>query len=102
VVLSQDRIGINDNFFALGGDSIRGTQVITRLQASMHVELPIVTLFHKPTIAQLSEYIRTSADSIDSEAISDILAELETLTDQEAAQLLAEELGNNSSTTGKD
>lgn len=101
-VLGLERIGINDNFFTLGGDSIRGTQVIGRLQAGMHVELPIITLFHKPTIAELSEYIAASADYVDSEAISDILAELETLSEEEAAQLLAEELGKDSNTTYKD
>jgi len=101
-VLGLERIGINDNFFTLGGDSIRGTQVIGRLQAGMHVELPIITLFHKPTIAELSEYIAASADYVDSEAISDILAELETLSEEEAAQVLAEELGKDSNTTYKD
>lgn len=92
-VLGLDRIGINDNFFTLGGDSIRGTQVIGRLQAGMHVELPIVTLFHKPTVAELAEYIGVSADYVDSDAISNILAELETLSDEEATQLLAKEPG---------
>lgn len=101
-VLGLDRIGINDNFFTIGGDSIRGTQVIGRLQASMHVDLPIVTLFHKPTVVELSEYIGASTDYIESDAISNILAELETLSDEEAAQLLAEELGKDNNTTGKD
>lgn len=100
-VLGLDRVGINDNFFALGGDSIRGTQVIGRLQASMHVELPIVTLFQKPTVAELSEYIGESGEYINSEDLSDILAELETLSDEEAAQLLAEELRRDSNATGE-
>jgi len=101
-VLGLETIGIHDNFFTLGGDSIRGTQVIGRLQAGMHVELPVVTLFHKPTVAELSEYIGASADYIEPDAISDILAELETLSDEEATQLLAEELGKESNATGKD
>ncbi len=102
MVLGQDRIGVNDNFFSLGGDSIRGTQVIGRLQASMHVELPIVTLFHKPTVAGLAEYIAASADFIDPDAISDLLEKLESLSDEEAAQLLAEELGQDSNEADKD
>jgi acyl-CoA synthetase (AMP-forming)/AMP-acid ligase II/acyl carrier protein len=101
-VLGLDRIGINDNFFTLGGDSIRGTQVIGRLQAGLHVELPIVTLFHKPTIAELSEYIGTSGESIDSDAIADILEELEALSDEEAAQFLAEELGKENNVANED
>ncbi len=100
-VLNLDRIGINDNFFTLGGDSIRGTQVIGRLQASLRVELPIVTLFKKPTVAELSKFIRISEDSIDSDAIADILAELEILSEEEAAQLLADELGKDSNTAGE-
>lgn len=101
-VLGLKNVGINDNFFTLGGDSIRGTQAIGRLQAGMHIELPIVTLFHKPTIAELSEYIAASADDIDSKALENILEELEMLSDEEAAQILAEELGNNSNPISKD
>ena len=101
-VLGLKRVGINDNFFILGGDSIRGTQVIGRLQAGVHMELPIVTLFHKPTIAELSEYIAASADYIDSKVIANILEELETLSDEEAAQILADELGKNGNTINKE
>lgn len=101
-ILGLDRVGINDNFFSLGGDSIRGTQVIGRLQAGMHVELPVVALFHKPTVAELSEYIGESEEYIDSDTIADILAELEMLSDEEAAQLLAEELGKDDNATGKE
>jgi acyl-CoA synthetase (AMP-forming)/AMP-acid ligase II/acyl carrier protein len=101
-VLGLDRIDINDNFFTLGGDSIRGTQVIGRLQACIQVELPIVILFQKPTVAELSEHIAVYSDYIDSDSISGILAELETLSDEDAIQLLAEELGKESNGTGKD
>ncbi len=100
-VLGLEKVGINDNFFALGGDSIRGTQVIGRLQSSLHVELPIVTLFQKPTVADLAAHIETAADYIDSDTLSDILAELETLSDEEAAQLLAEEPGKRNNNAGE-
>lgn len=56
-VLGLDRVGINDNFFTLGGDSISGTQVILRLQAGTHARLPLVVLFRHPTVAELSGYI---------------------------------------------
>jgi acyl-CoA synthetase (AMP-forming)/AMP-acid ligase II/acyl carrier protein len=100
-VLGLEEVGINDNFFALGGDSIRGTQVIGRLQSCLHVELPIVTLFQKPTVADLAGHIETAADYIDSDTLSDILAELETLSDEEAAQLLAEEPGKRNNNAGE-
>jgi len=101
-VLCLEKVGINDNFFALGGDSIRGTQVIGRLQSSLHVEVPIVTLFQKPTVAELSAHVEASADYIDSDALSDILAEMETLSDKEAARLLAEELGSHNNNIDED
>ena len=100
-MLGLEEVGINDNFFALGGDSIRGTQVIGRLQSCLHVELPIVTLFQKPTVADLAGHIETAADYIDSDTLSDILAELETLSDEEAAQLLAEEPGKRNNNAGE-
>jgi acyl carrier protein len=101
-VLGIDRVGINDNFFTLGGDSIRGTQVIGRLQADTHVELPVITLFQNPTVAELSKHIAASTGYIASDTLSDILAELETLSDEEAAQLLADELGNDNNAAGTD
>jgi acyl-CoA synthetase (AMP-forming)/AMP-acid ligase II/acyl carrier protein len=101
-VLGLDRVGINDNFFTLGGDSISGTQVILRLQAGTHVELPMVALFHNPTVAELSVYIEVPAECIDSDVMPDILAELEMLSDEEAAQLLAEKMRKDSNTDGKD
>jgi len=88
-VLDLDNFGVNDNFFSLGGDSIRGTQVITRLQTQVHMELPVVLLFHKPTVAELAEHIATSTDYPDAEAITDILAELDKLSDEEAIKFMA-------------
>jgi acyl carrier protein len=44
-VLGIDNVGAFDNFFALGGDSIRGFQTLTRLRTRLQVELPIFELF---------------------------------------------------------
>jgi aryl carrier-like protein len=40
-VLERTDIKPTDNFFDLGGDSLRALEVISRLQASLHVELPL-------------------------------------------------------------
>jgi acyl-CoA synthetase (AMP-forming)/AMP-acid ligase II/acyl carrier protein len=88
-VLGLNTIGIHDNFFALGGDSIRGTHVITRLQTRVHIELPSVILFHKPTVAELADHVTTSTDYLDADAITGILAELDKLSDEEARDLVA-------------
>ena len=53
-VLGLDHVGADDNFFSLGGDSIRGTQVMARVQATFGVELPVTTIFLRPTSEELA------------------------------------------------
>ena len=54
-VLKLPSISINDNFFALGGDSIRATQVVSRIRQRLHVEVSIQSFFVAPTIASLAQ-----------------------------------------------
>ena len=55
-VLNRKPIGINDNFFALGGDSIKAIQIISHLKQK-NLTLEIRNLFLYPTIAELTGYI---------------------------------------------
>ncbi|MPQ25673.1 lichenysin non-ribosomal peptide synthetase LicA [Bacillus paralicheniformis] len=55
-VLGLDRIGITDNFFALGGDSIKGIQMASRLQQHGW-KLEMKDLFQHPAIGEISSYI---------------------------------------------
>ncbi|NER33981.1 MAG: amino acid adenylation domain-containing protein [Oscillatoria sp. SIO1A7] len=54
-VLSLNELGVLDNFFMLGGDSIQATQVISRVRDAFGVELSLHRLFESPTVAELSE-----------------------------------------------
>jgi amino acid adenylation domain-containing protein len=56
-VLSRDAIGIDDNFFLLGGHSLLGTQVVLRAGEAFGVELTLRHLFLAPTIRQLATLI---------------------------------------------
>ncbi|HEY0602810.1 MAG TPA: amino acid adenylation domain-containing protein [Herpetosiphonaceae bacterium] len=52
-------IGINDNFFKLGGNSLTATQIVSRVQRAFHIHLTIRDIFAAPTIAALARHLRT-------------------------------------------
>ncbi|MBR8835865.1 MAG: amino acid adenylation domain-containing protein [Stigonema ocellatum SAG 48.90 = DSM 106950] len=56
-VLGIEQVGIYDNFFDLGGHSMLITQLVVRVRETFQVELPLLSLFEMPTIAELAQSI---------------------------------------------
>ena len=56
-VLKLRMVGVHDNFFHLGGHSLLGTQIISRLSKLFRTQLQLRWLFQFPTVASLSEKI---------------------------------------------
>ncbi len=77
-VLSIHKIGIQDNFFDLGGHSLMVIKVLSRIQDEIGVLISIETLFQNPTIQELEEKIvEAQLSQIGSEDIESLLEELE-------------------------
>ncbi|MBZ8183157.1 hypothetical protein G3T18_24245 [Oscillatoria salina IIICB1] len=77
-VLEIDPIGIRENFFELGGNSLQATQILTRIREALPAaNLSLRQLIHAATIAELAEAIEEN-----------LLAQIEQLSDEEAAHFL--------------
>jgi amino acid adenylation domain-containing protein len=82
-LLRLDKVGIDENFFNLGGHSLLGTKVVARLQELFHIEISLRQLFEFPTIAELADVIvenqRKWRGDEDAEKLLD---EVESLSDE--------------------
>jgi hypothetical protein len=67
-VLGIDNVGINDNFFDLGGHSLKATQVTSRIKDTIKLDVHQDIIYKNPTIAKLARVIET--DGLKNENIS--------------------------------
>lgn len=58
-ILNKENIGIRDNFFDLGGHSLKATRVISKIQEVYGVKIDLGSLIIDPTVASLSEHVET-------------------------------------------
>ena len=56
-VLHVDRVGLHDNFFDLGGHSLRMIEVTRQLQTTLNRVLPVMDMFEYPTVSAMVEYL---------------------------------------------
>ena len=58
-ILEVEQVGIHDDFFALGGDSLSVTHVLARVYEIMHIEVEVCRFFEAPTIAEAARHLET-------------------------------------------
>jgi acyl-CoA synthetase (AMP-forming)/AMP-acid ligase II/acyl carrier protein len=60
-VLGVPHVGVDDDFFALGGHSLAAAQIAARLHDAFGVEVPVAAVFEHPTVAELSRTVQEAA-----------------------------------------
>ena len=63
-VLGLARVGVDDSFFDLGGDSLSAMRLVAEINETFGANVPVRVLFESPSVAQLAPRIGESADSM--------------------------------------
>jgi acyl-CoA synthetase (AMP-forming)/AMP-acid ligase II/thioredoxin reductase/acyl carrier protein len=88
-VLGIGRVGVDDDFFDLGGQSLMATQMVTRLAPHFEIDIPLRSLFDCSTVATLAERLdSTQRQPLDPASIDALIDQMEALTDNDARKLL--------------
>ena len=56
-VLSMDRVGVQDTYFDLGGDSFLAAAIFHTIEETFHIKAPMALLIDAPTVGQLAAEI---------------------------------------------
>jgi len=63
-LLGVERVGVLDNFFDLGGHSLKATQLVAQVNDAFRVEVKLAKLFEEPTVAGLAQLIETAQNQV--------------------------------------
>jgi acyl carrier protein len=87
--LGIEKVGIEDDFFELGGASVVATQIVSRLREMFQMDLPAILLFEAPTIEKLASFmIEHEARPGLTEKTATLLKRIDGMTEEEVARSL--------------
>ncbi len=84
-ILAVEKVGIEDDFFILGGHSLKAIQLISKIRQTLEIEVAVRQVFNHPTIAQL---VKEMSQSVGDENLLNEIA----ITVQEIAKMSPEEV----------
>ncbi|WP_231976791.1 non-ribosomal peptide synthase/polyketide synthase [Mycobacterium sp. E740] len=64
-VLKVDRVGVDESFFDIGGDSLSAVRLIAAVNAALDAQLAVTSLFNAPTVRSLSKQLADIAGSLE-------------------------------------
>jgi tyrocidine synthetase-3 len=63
-LLSREKINVHDNFFKIGGHSLKATQLVARIRQSFNVKLSLKDIFNAPVLSDLAKLIASKTSDI--------------------------------------
>lgn len=81
-------IGVNDDFFQMGADSLEATQLFSRIYDKYKVNISYKSFFENPTIVTLYKDIIASKEKNELQDINELLKEVSTLPDEEVDEII--------------
>jgi NADP-dependent 3-hydroxy acid dehydrogenase YdfG/acyl carrier protein len=104
-VLPMPSLGVHDDFFELGGNSILATQIASRIQDAYRLRLPLRTVLEESTVEKLAAAVERqlgpdqrqgleAPDRIETGDARSLLARIDQLSDEEVSKLLNETLAH--------
>jgi acyl carrier protein len=88
-----EQIGIHDDFLALGGHSLLAMQMLSRVRAAFHIELPLRQIFEARTIADLAKLVTEGTiTTADKDELADLEFLISNMDEEQVAKALEEEM----------
>ena len=89
-VLRIEKIGMKDNLFYLGAESLQIVVILQEVQSTFFVDVPIIDVVDMDTVEELSDYIRKNGGVLRDEKYS-LIAKIENMSEAEIDNFLSHE-----------